>query len=231
MSKITSIVDYIIVKVNDTVKLTGNQTIAGIKTFSSFPITPSLAPTTDYQVANKKYVDDKTVADATSSVKGIDYKGLLAEYTVTGSAVTSIDFSGLDINSHKSYRIELDILGVTPGANIYMFVNGDTTTTNYYMQSVVFNGTGLSGDRHNQPRIGNIGANMSSKFNVNLSIINGKAVYNSISNYRDGSTIEGFMSFGAKVATVTNIAQLTFVAGTANTINVGSKIRIYRGDV
>lgn len=34
MSKITSIVDDIIVKVNDTVKLTGNQTIAGVKTFS-----------------------------------------------------------------------------------------------------------------------------------------------------------------------------------------------------
>lgn len=40
------------------VKLTGNQTIAGVKTFSSFPVTPSSAPTTDYQVANKKYVDD-----------------------------------------------------------------------------------------------------------------------------------------------------------------------------
>lgn len=38
--------------------LTGNQTIAGIKTFSSFMITPSAAPTSDYQVANKKYVDD-----------------------------------------------------------------------------------------------------------------------------------------------------------------------------
>ncbi len=31
---------------------------AGVSTFSSFPITPSTAPTTDYQVANKKYVDD-----------------------------------------------------------------------------------------------------------------------------------------------------------------------------
>jgi len=40
------------------VKLTGAQVIAGIKTFSSFPVTPSSAPTTDYEVANKKYVDD-----------------------------------------------------------------------------------------------------------------------------------------------------------------------------
>lgn len=40
------------------VALTGDQTIAGIKTFSSFPVTPSSGPSDDYEVANKKYVDD-----------------------------------------------------------------------------------------------------------------------------------------------------------------------------
>ncbi|MGJ0337052.1 hypothetical protein [Aliarcobacter cryaerophilus] len=40
------------------VKLTGDQTIEGIKTFISFPLTPSSNPINDYQVANKKYVDD-----------------------------------------------------------------------------------------------------------------------------------------------------------------------------
>jgi hypothetical protein len=40
------------------VALTGNQNVAGVKTFTSFPVTPSSAPTTDYQAANKKYVDD-----------------------------------------------------------------------------------------------------------------------------------------------------------------------------
>lgn len=40
------------------VSLLGAQTVTGVKTFSSFPVTPSSAPTTDYQVANKKYVDD-----------------------------------------------------------------------------------------------------------------------------------------------------------------------------
>lgn len=38
------------------VKLTGNQTIAGIKTFSSSPIVPT--PTTAMQASTKKYVDD-----------------------------------------------------------------------------------------------------------------------------------------------------------------------------
>lgn len=44
------------------VDLTTNQTVAGVKTFSSFPVTPSSAPTTNYQVANKKYVDDQISA-------------------------------------------------------------------------------------------------------------------------------------------------------------------------
>lgn len=42
---------------NTTVNLTGNQTIAGVKTFTSSPIVPS--PTTDTQAANKSYVDLK----------------------------------------------------------------------------------------------------------------------------------------------------------------------------
>src|SRR3990167_2801057 len=41
------------------VALTGNQTVAGIKSFSSFPLTPSSAPSANYEVANKKYVDDE----------------------------------------------------------------------------------------------------------------------------------------------------------------------------
>jgi len=40
----------------DTVNLTGGQTVAGVKTFTSSPIIP--APTTDLQAATKKYVDD-----------------------------------------------------------------------------------------------------------------------------------------------------------------------------
>lgn len=43
---------------------TGDETIADVKTFSSFPITPSSAPTTDYQVANRKFVVDTVSASS-----------------------------------------------------------------------------------------------------------------------------------------------------------------------
>ena len=52
---------------------------------------------------------------------------LLAEYIVSGSAVTSIDFSGLDINTHKSYRVEIDWINPTASPTaMSVFINGDT---------------------------------------------------------------------------------------------------------
>ena len=51
------------------VDLTTAQTVAGIKTFTSFPVTPSSAPTTDYQAANKKYVDDSEVGVDDSTIE------------------------------------------------------------------------------------------------------------------------------------------------------------------
>lgn len=43
---------------NTKVDIATNQTVEGVKTFTSSPIVP--APTTDFQVATKKYVDDST---------------------------------------------------------------------------------------------------------------------------------------------------------------------------
>lgn len=42
------------------------QSLSGVKTFSNFPITPSSSPTTDYEVANKYYVDHRTLTTNTT---------------------------------------------------------------------------------------------------------------------------------------------------------------------
>jgi hypothetical protein len=44
------------------------QTIAGVKTFSSFPVTPNVDPTTDYQVANKRYADTRVNVTSVGSL-------------------------------------------------------------------------------------------------------------------------------------------------------------------
>lgn len=55
---------------SDTVNLTGDQTVADVKTFSSSPVVPT--PNTDYQAATKKYVDDNVgdIEAALSAVLG-----------------------------------------------------------------------------------------------------------------------------------------------------------------
>lgn len=72
------------------VSLTGAQTIAGIKTFSSFPATPSTAPTTDYQVANKKYVDDNggIVGASVQAIGTTDISGAGSEVDMADMSIT-----------------------------------------------------------------------------------------------------------------------------------------------
>ena len=64
---------------NSKVGTSGNETIAGVKTFSSSPIVP--APTTNMQVATKKYVDDSVSGagggDMLKSVYDINNNGIV----------------------------------------------------------------------------------------------------------------------------------------------------------
>lgn len=74
----------------------GAQTIAGVKSFSSFPVTPSSAPTTDYQVANKKYVDDlitpENLWDRATTV--------ISPHNVGDSVRNVTDYNGLAITAN-----------------------------------------------------------------------------------------------------------------------------------
>jgi len=78
------------------VQTSGNQTIAGIKTFSSFPVTPSSAPSSNYQTANKKYVDDligawaswtPTITWAGGTTDPTSFTILAARYVTVGNLV------------------------------------------------------------------------------------------------------------------------------------------------
>ena len=157
---------------------------------------------------------------------------LLAEYTVTGSAVTSIDFSGLDINTHKSYRIEFEIIDTGASAgNLVLFINNDTTQTSYYTQQGSVNANVFTGSRDNMSSIAWIEPSLIAVGEIVVSKTNGFPTFNSQSNFSSNSGVQIMFKACRKTATVTNITQLTFTSSVANAIGVGSTIRIYRGDV
>lgn len=100
------------------VKLTGNQTVAGAKTFSTSPIVPT--PTTDFQAATKKYVDDNSGGGGGSS-------GLLAVHSYNPSSqveaqTTSTSFVDVDATNAtitftvpSSGNVIVDVVG-----NVYV---------------------------------------------------------------------------------------------------------------
>lgn len=102
-----------------------NQTVAGIKTFSSFPITPSSAPTTDYQVVNKKHVDD-TVA-ATRVKAWVNFQG-----TGTIAINDSYNVSSITDNGSGDYTVVWD----TDFANANYAVVAISTTGQTYLAIV-----------------------------------------------------------------------------------------------
>ena len=104
------------------VALVGDQTVAGVKTFSSSPVIPS--PTTDMQAATKKYVDDKdatnvhlTGNETVAGVKTFSSSPIVPTPT-TDMQTSTKKYVDDTVNTHKSsadhdgrYYTEFEING------------------------------------------------------------------------------------------------------------------------
>lgn len=121
---------------DEVVKLTGDQTVAGVKTFSSSPVVPT--PTTDMQAATKKYVDDSitggggyTDEQAQDAVGGIltDSDELDFTYNDDTPSITatiktgSIDETKLDTSVNAS--LDLADSAIQPGDLAAVATSGD----------------------------------------------------------------------------------------------------------
>lgn len=119
------------------VKLTGNQTIAGVKTFSSSPVVPE-TPTTNGQAASKGYVDT-VVADAVlgaipdnslTNIKLVsDIKiGSLATLTTTNKSSVTAAINEVDANADQAISDAADAQA-TADAKASLVTGTSTITT------------------------------------------------------------------------------------------------------
>jgi len=82
----------------------GDQTISGVKTFSSFPVLPSSAPTTNYQIANKKYVDDSIDDSISANKPRINTSETVVEQSAS-TATNTQSSKTFNVTAGKSYLI------------------------------------------------------------------------------------------------------------------------------
>lgn len=156
---------------------------------------------------------------------------LFAESVVSGAAVTTLTISDLDINTHKSYRIEIEVVNTSGSTSDYsLYVNGDTTATNYYRQNLDSASTTNAGTRQNTALLLSLTAGMSMILAGNLMSTNSYLRGTFLgTRYTTGITVDTIGYY--KTATITNLTSVTLSASVASSIGIGSKIRIYRGDV
>jgi len=115
-------------KKSELVNADGNQTINDTKTFTTFPVTPSSAPTTNYQVANKKYVDDECDShEATRATKALDNLASVAINTSLISDADNTDDLGSSSKEWKDLYIDglayIDQLGENLDCNDKQLTN------------------------------------------------------------------------------------------------------------
>jgi len=98
-------------------------------TFTAFPVTPSSAPTADYQVSNKKYVDD-TVLPVSESVTKTGSNCLTFNGTNNYISATSAAFDIKDVSAKPfeiSFSAYIDSTTVPSSDNVYFVSIGEVS--------------------------------------------------------------------------------------------------------
>lgn len=139
----------------EVVKITGDQSVAGIKTFSSIPVGPASDPTTDNQLTRKLYVDsgiavvqgnvDDVVADlATLDAEVVKITG---DQSVAGiktfSSIPVLPASNPTTDNQATRKLYVDTLD---GANVKLTGNQSISGVKTFSSGISVT-TGLGSDR------------------------------------------------------------------------------------
>jgi len=144
--KQNNIIDEVILLDNKNIKDNGNQTINGIKTFISSPIVPT--PTTDMQSSTKKYVDDKSGSDTTSTdTKVLNLQNQITSNdgditTLQGRATTNESnistLNSVKANANNVYtKAESDAIDLIDDNNLIAHKTSSDHDGRYYTESEI----------------------------------------------------------------------------------------------
>lgn len=155
----------------------------------------------------------------------------LADITVSGSAVTQVDISGLNIGKGEEIVLVSQFTNASASTvALRLMFNGNYTLTNYYSQECYADGTAIGAIRVNNPMVLNALSGLTSLINSKIKLTNNSYIVaqNDIENKIGGSSVNVSSTYQTTTFTATSINSLRIATDTANAIGIGSRFQLYR---
>lgn len=155
---------------------------------------------------------------------------MVANEVLTGAA-TTVSFTGLSIDTSKHYILVYDLKTGAAGANIFIFVNADTTVTNYYSQLIDCDAAVLGGNRYNSPMVAWVNANgrESGFAHIFLGVDDYFRCIAQNQRYT-GASVRVTQYATCKTGTTADITQIDITSSAANHLVAGSRFTLYEVD-
>lgn len=155
----------------------------------------------------------------------------LADITVSGSAVTQVDITGLNLVKGEEYVLVFEIINPTASVPSFrLFANSNYTDTNYYSQTLQVDNTTIGASRVNIASLGYAQPNNKLFGIAKIKLTNkGYFVFQVDGNYDVGlSTFYLATRHTTSTFTMTSITSLRIFSVVASSIGIGSRFQLYR---
>jgi len=146
------------------------------------------------------------------------------------SDTNQITFTGLDINTHKIYVIYANMKNADTSnpLNSDIYINGDTTETNYYTEQIYASGSTVSAQNNNRSMFLDIPAGQTAICRVfMMRTIDDHVRMVMLSNRNEGTDLMIQYNAIFYTQTATNITQIDIKVRTGNNFASGSKIYLF----
>lgn len=155
---------------------------------------------------------------------------LIADIEVSGSAVTELEITGLNINPGDIVLLVAFAIMEETTCPIFLFVNGNNVSTNYTEQEIVVSGTSIYKGRYSGPIILYGGSLNELLSFVELTISNnGRFVYDATMAKEVGTGNLHIQAIScASHFTISTITSLLLQATVTGAIGVGSRVQLYK---
>jgi len=168
------------------------------------------------------------IGDGVTAWTGLPYfageSNIIYNSGVLAAAAQTITPTGLtDITECEVTILHKNTNGT--GEGISLFVNSDTTATNYNRQILFGAGSSVSATNLNAPEVGFARASSKMLSTFKCHIIDGVLFFQGISSRENGAETELLPFAGIKTAgTITDLSGMTLVTANANGFGIGSKV-------